>query len=96
MIAYIGDPTRDQLLTIVQGIYTRTNARFNRVFTETLNEAVINHLLAMNPRKVRKILEIALGFAHAEKANELSVEDIKKASHLLSGDAASEGKFGFL
>jgi hypothetical protein len=80
MIAYIDEPTRDQLHTIVQGTYTRTKERFNRVFAGTLNEAAVNHLLEMNPRKVRKILEIALGFAQAEKANELSVEYIKKAN----------------
>jgi len=96
MIAYIDDPTRDQLRTIVQGIYTRTNERFNYVFAKTLNDAAINHLLEMIPRKVRKILEIALGFAHAEKGNELSVEDIKKANSLLGGDAASKSTFGFL
>jgi hypothetical protein len=57
---------------------------------------VIDYLLEMNPRTIRKLLEIAFGFAHAAGLSELSIEDIKKADHLLSGEATAAGAMGFI
>jgi len=96
MIAHIESPTREQLWVVIEGIYARANQRHHNVFSEALNNAVVNELLESNPRNARKTLELAFGFAHARSSTELSIEDIKKASHLLSGDAASKGIFGFL
>lgn len=96
MIVHIDEPTREQLIVVVKGIYTGVNERYNCIFANVPSDAVIDRLLDINPRAVRKVLEVAFGFAYANGLNCLSIHAIDRARLLFAGDKSASRSIGFL
>lgn len=96
LVAEINDPTREQRAIVVKNIYERVNARYNCAFSSDLNDEVVERLLQLNPRTVRKMLESALAFAHDSGQDHLSARDVENARRLLNVDGPMMRSIGFI
>jgi len=76
-------PSREQLLGIVRSIFADLAESLDGHIAEP-EPAVIELLARRNPRRVRRILELALGFAAAENRRTLKAADVLAAERVAS------------
>jgi len=61
----------------------RPTPAFNHVLDPEPQQAILDQLLVHNPRAIRKLLQLAFGFAAVENCSHLTGEDIKCARSIL-------------
>ena len=86
-------PSEDQLKVIIASIYAACRNDYGGLFPEQLAPDVSSELACQNPRHVGRLLDLAIGFAAADRRRRLRVEDIRRADVLASG--ARRNRAGF-
>jgi len=78
-VLQIAPPTREQIGTIAQTIYTNLRSRnsWGHLFPEQLDDDVIDSLRQQEPRTILKTIFHALGTAASEKRMAVQKEDVK-------------------
>ena len=79
LVLAIPSPDRDQVLAIIDNIYATIRDRYGDQFAATMSDAVRDLLARYTPRRVKRAIAIALGFAAAEGRDRLCVEDARRA-----------------
>jgi ATP-dependent Lon protease len=81
LVFSIGQPGRDQLFTIARRIVVAEIDQHGGFFTPP-DEAVIARLARWHPRRITRLLPLALGFAATAERNHLSIADIDAAEQI--------------
>lgn len=92
LIMEIPAPERGQLARIVDGIYMAARDRYEGHFAESLRDEVRDLLARHNPRQLKRIVALALGFAVAAGRDALAIQDVERAV-VLAGEAWYGGTF---
>lgn len=83
----VGMPGRDMLAGMIGAMAEEANAEAGGCFALPLPDAAIDLLLILNPRRVGRAIQIAMGIAALRGSRTLAVEDIRQAIHDLTADA---------
>jgi ATP-dependent Lon protease len=92
----VEQPPPDMSAGVIRLIYASVNARFGKAFNPDLRGDVVNCLLEINPRRARKVIEIAFGYAMDANREFLTLNDIQNAEAVLAEGSAKSHSFGFL
>jgi len=87
IIFEIEAPSRKQLYSILQNIYSDSNCKYRGYFAQNIDDQVLHALSEVSPRTARKLIELAFGFAHDGSRKHLVPNDIADAHKLIAGDA---------
>lgn len=75
----VAAPDRDVLIGMIGTMAEEANAEAGGCFELPLPEAAIDLLASLNPRRVRRAIQIAMGIAALRGSRSLAVEDIRQA-----------------
>jgi len=90
----IAIPTREQMSVIAKNQYVRFRQKeANGFFDADIKADVLDYLCQFHPRKVRKIMEVALGRAAYFERSYLTIEDIEQSD---SDKEVNQRGIGFL
>ena len=79
LILEIPSPTRSQLEQIVEGIYATARERYAGYFKAPLSDDVRRLLARHNPRRLKRIITLAMGYAATETRDALIGSDVERA-----------------
>ncbi len=91
LVMAVPDPTRTQLATIVDGIYAAVRAPHGEHFAAVLASAVREQLARHTPRRLKRIVALALGYAAAAGCDALTPDDVLRAVALAAGSSREGG-----
>ncbi len=92
LILEIPEPDRDHLARIVEGIYAAVRLPFGDHFADSLSDDVRALLARHNPRQLKRIVALALGFAAAAGRASMHIDDAQRAI-VLACEASHTGTF---
>ena len=92
LVLEIPAPDRAQLARIVEGIYAAVSARYDDHFAANPSAEVRDLLVRHNPRQLKRIVALALGFAAAAGRDALAPPDVNQAV-VLASEAAHGNTF---
>ena len=75
-------PTRSQLEKIVDGIYATASGRYAGYFKVSLADDVRHLLVRHNPRRLKRIIALAMGYAATDGRNALTGLEVERAGEL--------------
>ena len=91
LVLQVPAPTRDQLARIVDRIYATVRGCYGDLFAERVSEDVRDHFARHNPRRLKRIIALALGFAVATGRHALLVDDVRRAIELAGAGSSERG-----
>ena len=94
LVINVSPPTAEQQDAVIRSIYARIAESYGREIAPKLDRSVMDVLADATPRLVRRILQLALGYAAAEMRRRLTRDDVLQAAKLLNGGVIRP-TFGF-
>jgi ATP-dependent Lon protease len=94
LVIPVSPPTAEQQDIVIRSIYARIVADYGQAIAPKLDRAVMDVLAAATPRLVRRLLQLALGFAAADMRRGLTRDDVLRAAKLLD-PGVKRPTFGF-
>lgn len=91
LILHINAPSQEQRRTIVRTLYEKALASRFRHLDGELALDVVDALAQATPRRMRMIIELAIGFAVADRRRSLAVSDIVAARRLAESPFETRG-----
>ncbi len=96
LILNIREPSPSTMRTIARNIYQDANAEQENWFEPEPTGDLLIVLVQTNPRRARRILEVAMGFAAQEGRRVLTQSDVRAGSMLVEAHKDAREKVGFV
>lgn len=94
IIVSVAPPTRDEQQAIIASVYEILSRKYGPIIDATMASEAIDALSDDPPRRMKLIIELALGFAVADRRTALTVQDIRAARSIAASETAKR-RVGF-